>query len=46
VRRGILYLVMEEYTKAVNDMEHSYKLNPDLKDQTKEYYEQAKQKAK
>lgn len=41
VRRGILFLNIGKYKEAIDDMEYGYSLNPSLKEQTKNFYEEA-----
>jgi len=41
VRRGILYLNIDKYKEAIDDMEYGYSLNPSLKIQTENFYNEA-----
>jgi tetratricopeptide (TPR) repeat protein len=48
IRRGILYLAMGDYKKAVDDMEYGLKLKPELSSDksVSDYLKQAKEKLK
>jgi tetratricopeptide (TPR) repeat protein len=48
IRRGILYLAMEKYKKAVEEIEYGLKLKPELQNDASviNYLKQAKDKLK
>ncbi|MBM4157216.1 MAG: tetratricopeptide repeat protein [Ignavibacteria bacterium] len=45
-RRGISYLYLEEYEKAIQDIEYGLMLNPEYKGQVQKYLDEAKSKLK
>ena len=48
IRRGILYLAIGDYSKAVEDMEYGLKLKPELRNDASvsKYLKEAKDKLK